>query len=102
MAELRKIGVVSVMKIAFVVNLVIGFVAGLIMTVFSLLLSPLASMGGGHSMGGMMWGPISIVVLPLVYGVIGALMTGLGALVYNFLAARLGGIQVQILFPVRD
>ena len=101
MAELRKVGVLSVMKIAFVINLILGFVAALAMTVFTLVLTPLSGMGGS-GMSSMMWGPIAIVAVPLIYGIIGALMAGLGALVYNLLASRLGGIQVMILFPVRS
>jgi uncharacterized membrane protein YhfC len=100
MAELRKIGVLSVMKISFVLNLVIGFVAALVMVVFTMVLSPLSGMAGAGRPS-MMWGPIAIVAVPLIYGIVGALMAGLAVLVYNLLAARLGGIQVMILFPVR-
>ncbi len=100
MAELRKVGVLSVMKISFVVNLIVGFLAALVMTVFTMVLTPLSGMAGAGRPS-MMWGPIAIVAIPLIYGIVGCLMVGLAALVYNILAARLGGIQVMILFPVR-
>jgi hypothetical protein len=99
MAELRKIGVLSVMKIAFVLNLIIGFLAALVMVVFTMVLSPMSGMMNGRS--SMIYGPIAIIAIPLFYGIIGAVMMGLAAAVYNLLAARLGGIQVMILFPVR-
>jgi hypothetical protein len=100
MAELRKIGVLSVMKIAFVLNLIIGFLAALVMVVFAMVLSPMSGMlGEGRS--SMIYGPIAIVAIPLIYGIVGAVMSGLAVAVYNLLAARLGGIQVTILFPVR-
>ena len=100
MAELRRIGVLSVMKISFVLNLIVGFLAALVMVIFTMVLSPLSGMAG-MDRPSMMWGPIAIVAIPLIYGIAGALMAGLAALVYNLLAARLGGIQVMILFPVR-
>ncbi len=101
MAELRKVGVLSVMKISFVVNLVVGFLAALVMIVFTMVLTPFSGMAGADRPS-MIWGPIAIVAIPLFYGIVGSLMVGLGALVYNLLAARLGGIQVLLLFPVRS
>ena len=59
MAELRKVGVLSVMKIAFVINLILGFVAALAMTVFTLVLTPLSGMGGsGMSSLAIGWSPV--------------------------------------------
>jgi hypothetical protein len=100
MAELRRIGVLSVMKLCFVLYFLLGLLVGLIVAISSMLLAPLS---GLQSMpGGMIWGPLSVIILPLLYGILGAGVTGLGALIYNFLAARLGGIQVLILFPVQN
>ena len=104
MAELRKIGVVSVMKLFFVVYFVLGFLVGLAITLVSVVMSSAFSSAAGNAIPGGMWlfGPLAVVVMPLLYGVIGALFSAIGALIYNLLAAYVGGIQVLILFPVKS
>jgi hypothetical protein len=104
MAELRKIGVVSVMKLFFVVYFLLGFLVGLGITLFSVVMSSALGNAAGNAIPGGMWlfGPLAVVVMPLLYGTIGALFSGLGALIYNLLAAYVGGVQVLILFPVKS
>jgi hypothetical protein len=100
MAELRKIGVLSVMKLSFVLYFLLGLLVGLMVAISTMLFAPLSGIEGMP--GGMLWGPLAVIVLPLLYGILGAAVTALGALIYNVLAARLGGVQVLILFPVQN
>jgi hypothetical protein len=103
MAELRKIGVVSVMKLFFVIHFLLGFLVGLAITLFSVVMSSAIGSAENSIPGGMwLFGPLAVVVMPILYGVIGALFSAVGALIYNLLAAYIGGIQVLILFPVKS
>jgi len=99
MAELRKIGVVSVMKLSFVAYAIIGLLVGLALTAVSLLMTAALSSADAPSSVGFLFGPLAIIIMPILYGILGALFSGLAALIYNFLAAHVGGIQVLILFP---
>ena len=99
MAELRKIGVLSVMKLTFVAYALLGLLIGIGMAVVSLFMYSAIPEGTGIGKSSLIFGPLAIIILPIFYGLLGALFSGLGALIYNFLAARLGGIQVMILFP---
>jgi hypothetical protein len=95
---LKRIGVLSMAKMAAVLYAVMGLVGGLMFaTVFSLIgfagpttdpdfpawLAPMFGIG-------------SIVILPIVYGVIGAIAGTIGALVYNAFAGMVGGIELHL------
>lgn len=99
MAELRKIGIVSVMKLCFVLYAIIGLLVGLVITAMSLLMTAALQSADTPSFVGFIFGPLAIIIMPIFYGILGALFSGFAALIYNLLAARVGGIQVLILFP---
>ncbi len=99
MAELRKIGVFSVMKITFVAYALLGLLIGIVVTLVSLFAAAIIPATEGLGRSSLFFGPLAIIILPIFYGLLGALFSGLAALIYNLLASRLGGIQVMILFP---
>lgn len=71
------------------VSLVLYGSAGLLMAfVFALIH---LSIGQNDEMG---WG--FIVIMPFAYGFGGALVVALSALLYNLVAARIGGIKVKV------
>lgn len=76
----------------------LGLVAG---AMFSLILATMGSfpMNGQAALPfpfRILFGGLAIVVLPVFYGVVGALMAGLGAALYNLVAKWVGGIEVEV------
>ena len=52
---------------------------------------------GGYELGLMFGGGMFFVIfLPIMYGVMGLISGGLSAVVYNFIAGRIGGIKFYI------
>lgn len=45
---------------------------------------------------GLMFGVGAIIILPLFYGVVGFVVSAIGAAVYNVIASVTGGIEVQL------
>jgi hypothetical protein len=69
--------------------------------VFGAFVSLFAS-GGGMAgqqaglLGGMFFGAGAIVVLPIFYGVLGFVMTLIGAALFNLVVGVTGGIEVEV------
>ncbi len=83
MHEIRSIGVLSVAKVMGVLYFILGEIAA-----FFLALAALAHGHPGRAL-------LALIFLGAAYGVIGFLLTGLFAWLYNQIAARIGGIEVQ-------
>jgi len=86
MKQIKRFGVVQTAKVAGVVYLAIG----VIVAVFVFL----GSMLGGFR--GMAFGGIMILVLPIVYAIVGTLATATGCVLYNAIAERIGGIEIDL------
>jgi hypothetical protein len=99
--RIKKLGVLSVAKmyavIMTVMSLLISIPYGLFIMVFGM-----AMMGGGGR-GGLAAGGSSIVIglltmigVPIFYGVIGFIGGAIGALLYNLFAGMVGGIEIEV------
>jgi len=97
MRKIKKFEPLSVMRIAAICYGVLGLLEGAIFSiVFSL--APMAS-AGEHPMPrwmGLLFGGLSIVFFPILFALMGAIMGGLGAVVYNVSARFVGGIAVEV------
>ncbi len=97
---LKKIGVMSVAKISGAMYAVMGLLFGLAMSaIFSII--PMASALSGNESGLPSWlgtslGIGSLVVLPIVYGVLGFVLGAIGALLYNLFAGLVGGVVLHL------
>jgi hypothetical protein len=90
----------SVMRIAGICYGMLGLLIGVIFSLVFTLSTTLATAGADPKMPrfiGLLFGGFAIVIFPILYGAIGALMGGLGAVVYNVTAKWLGGIRVEVL-----
>jgi hypothetical protein len=99
MKTIKKFEPLSVMKIAGVCYAGMGFLEGALFSVIFLIV-PFAPIPAGgtpfpHWLG-VLFGGLAIVFFPIFFGIIGALMAGLGAVIYNVSARYLGGIQVEV------
>ncbi|HLC67553.1 MAG TPA: hypothetical protein VJI12_01590 [archaeon] len=79
---LKRIDPLSAAKVEAVILAIFGFIVGIGMTAFS-------------SMMGFPYGAISIVILPIMYGVVGFVVGAIGAVVYNAIAGWIGGIKLD-------
>ena len=87
---IKRIEPTSAAKVAAFIYAVIGLVAGLFVALLGSMFGSLASSSFGFG------GVTMIVVLPILYGVIGFIGTFIAALVYNFAAGKVGGIQLDV------
>jgi hypothetical protein len=92
--RLEKVGPMSYAKIAGIFGAIIGFLVGLLYTVISLnpLVGASSAMLPGivHTVGA-----FAIVIFPIFYFMLTFLSAGLAALLYNYFAKRIKGIQVR-------
>lgn len=93
MKELKYIEPMSVGKIYGITMALFGFLGGLFIALFSSSIGSAMYPGSGglFQMGGIM----AVVGLPVLYGVLGFLFGLLGAVVYNFVAKKFGGVRYK-------
>ena len=92
----RRIGVVSVGKIAGLLYAAIGLLIGAIVAFLSTL-GGLAGLAQGEgAFIGMFFGVGAIILFPVFYGTIGALMGMLVSALYNLVAGLIGGIELEV------
>ncbi|MBS3124541.1 hypothetical protein J4437_08000 [Candidatus Woesearchaeota archaeon] len=92
MIELKRIGVLSLAKI----QAVLMFIFGLIMAVLGLIaikLIPAELMTAGVNTSIQ---PLSLLTVPIFYGIIGFITGAIGALLYNLAARWMGGINLDL------
>jgi hypothetical protein len=97
MRKIKKFEPLSVMRISAICYGALGLVEGAIFSVvFSL--APMAAAGGKQMPRwmGLLFGGLSIVLFPILLGLMGAIMGGLGAVIYNVSARYVGGIAVEV------
>lgn len=85
--KLNKISVNTFVLIVTSINVIGGFLLGLVVTVISLIVPNEEDLGG--------LGPWSILVFPILNGLLALMTTSFLAWLYNILAGRLGGIVLE-------
>jgi pilus assembly protein TadC len=84
---------------AFKVGLVLYGLLGLIFSVVALILPIAGNIAGRWGPNPAEWTSIGlgkIIVMPIAYGLLGGIVLGISALVYNLAAKWIGGIEVDI------
>lgn len=84
MKKLSSIGVSSVFKMSLVLGAAAGLLVGFILMI--------ASFTDKRFLEGI----VTLVLAPILYGLVGAVVNALMAWVYNQVAARLGGIEINL------
>ncbi|MPR35013.1 hypothetical protein [Salmonirosea aquatica] len=94
--EITRFDVGSVALMAGTVMAVVSLLFCLLF--FSVLSMPFTGKSlGGYERGLVFGGGIFFVILvPIIYGVVGMISGALSAVVYNFVAGRIGGIKIYI------
>lgn len=100
MAAVKYIGPGSAFKIGLVLYALLGLIVGVMMAGFSMLMGTLGSMAGAGAAGakafGFGFGLGSIIIFPLIYGVIGGVGGAISAALYNLVVGWVGGLEVEI------
>jgi hypothetical protein len=94
MAVLKRIGLLSALKVGFLVYAGLGLIAGLFCTGIALAGIPFAPHANMHLMGALSLLPL--IVCPLLWGIVGGLFTGVGVLIFNLASRWVGGVEVEI------
>lgn len=96
---IKRVGVGSVAKISGVIYAAIGLILGFFMTIISAIggmaaMAEAENVAGG--LAGLIFGVGSIIIFPLLYGLMGFISGAIGALIYNLFAGIVGGIEIEV------
>jgi hypothetical protein len=81
--KLSSIGVGSVFRLSLVLGAAAGILVGFILMIMDFIDRRFLE------------GFVTLILAPVLYGVLGAMVNALMAWIYNHVAARLGGIEVE-------
>lgn len=91
MPVLKRIGVLSFAKIYGVAGVILGLILG----VFMLVLGTAVGTALGVPGIGAAIGALSLVLFPVVYGALFFVLGAISAFLYNVIAERVGGIELE-------
>lgn len=84
MKRLTQLGVGSVFKLSAALGAVAGLLVGIVLFVIDMIDKRFLE------------GVVTLLLAPVLYGVIGAAVNALMAWIYNVMAARLGGVELHL------
>ncbi len=95
---LKSIGVLSAAKIVGVMYAVMGLIMGFVFAGLFSMIPAMAPTGQDQIPGWIapMFGVGSIVILPIMYGIMGFIGGAIGAVIYNVLAGAIGGLELNL------
>ncbi|HKZ45086.1 MAG TPA: hypothetical protein VJ343_00075 [archaeon] len=96
MQELKSVDMMSYAKISGAIGAIGGFVLGVIVALFAGVgVGLMYEMPGAGLVGGAV-GIAAIIIFPIMYAVIGFVSAAVGALLYNFVASKIGGVKIEL------
>lgn len=93
MQEIKRLDVLSVALILGALYAILGFIMGLFFALIGGAFRTTADIPGAF---GLFFGVAAIVLFPILYGVIGFVFGAIVSFLYNILAARIGGIKIEL------
>ena len=94
MAVIKHIGSASALKLGFVMYAFVGLLAGLFCSAIAFAGVPFGPHAGMPLKG--VFGLLPLILCPLLYGIVGSLVTVLGAFNYNLASGWVGGLEMDI------
>lgn len=93
----RQVGVLSLGKIGAAVYAALGLLVGFMFAIISLLggLASLRQSAGGAAFG-MIFGVGAIIIFPIFYACVGAIVLMILGAVYNLVAGTIGGLELEV------
>jgi hypothetical protein len=94
---INRVGPLSVAKLAGVLYATVGLIFGSIVSLIALAggIGASADEPGAAALG-QIFGASAVILLPLLYGCLGFVMTLLSAALYNVVARIVGGVQIDV------
>jgi hypothetical protein len=92
----KRLGVLSIAKMYSLIAAVFGLIIGIFYGVFIALFTALMSSANGGSVAAGGIGILAVIFFPILYGIIGFIAGAIGALIYNFAAGFMGGIELDL------
>lgn len=99
---IRRVGPISAAKVGGVLYAGLGLVIGACVSLIMMVLGGAAAVSEEAPAGalvGMLFGAGAIVIMPIFYGIFGALMMLITAALYNLAAKIAGGIEIEVQQP---
>ena len=90
MQKVKKIGVLSFAKILGLLYAIFGLIVGALFSLF-----PLTGFVGAADVG-LFFGTASIIIFPIIYGIMGFIGGLITAFFYNLVAGKIGGLELEI------
>jgi hypothetical protein len=94
MAKIKKVNVLSLAKIQAVIGLILGIIAGIFFGLVASLLG--MSEGASGFLLGAGMGIFSLIAFPIFYGVAGFIGGAILAFLYNLVASKIGGLEIEL------
>lgn len=95
MIKIKRIGVLSLGKVFGILYALMGLIIGAIITLVSLFAAVAFSRYTTAGIGGMFFGIGSVIILPILYGIMGCIAGMITAFLYNLIASWVGGVEVE-------
>ena len=99
---IRRVGPISAAKVGGVLYGGVGLVVGACVSLVMMVIGGAAAMSEDAPFGalmGMLFGAGAIVMMPIFYGIFGAVMMLITAALYNLAAKIAGGIEIEVQQP---
>ncbi len=98
MTIVKKVGPISLAKLQGVGGVILGLIMGILFTVVGGVASQFAekATGSSASLGIAGFGAASIIIFPIMYGIIGFVSGLVSGWIYNVVAGWVGGIQIEL------
>jgi hypothetical protein len=97
---IRRVGVLSVAKVAGVLYAALGLIIGTIFALFAVLGSAALQSAAAEeeipAIFGALFGVGAIIFFPILYGILGFVFIGILAALYNFVAGLVGGVVIDV------
>ena len=90
----KRVGPLSLAKITGVLYALMGLIFGTVISLISLVGSSFVPKEAGPM--SMLFGVAAVIALPIFYGVVGFIMTLIGAALYNLVAGWVGGVELDV------
>ena len=93
--ELKRVAPGSAFKVAGGIYGALGLVIGCLFSLFALVGAGIAG-NSEAGFAGALFGVGAIVIIPIFYGLLGAVMAAIMASLYNLIARLLGGLELEL------
>ena len=97
MVVLKRVGVMSVAKIFAVLSAIVGLIEGIVFAGLGSMVGMLGGMLSGTPLGTLgVFGFSAIIIFPVAGAISGFIGGAIGAFLYNLVAVRIGGIEMDL------